>query len=65
MFVLYASEILTKLYDPKFMKSYGPNFMKFRAFWQKKKKKKKVVITTFDKDAILEEVYVAETIVWY
>ena len=51
MFVLYASEIWTK--------SYGPNYTKFWAFWQK---------TSFYNqfwqrvDAILEDVSVAEII---
>ena len=54
MFVPHASEIWTK--------SYGPNYTKFWAFWQK---------TGFFKnhfwqsiDAILEDVSLAETIVY-
>ena len=62
MIVLHASEIWTKL--------YGPNYTKFWAFWQKKKKKKTFFfffffffLTIFDKDTILEDVYIAKTIV--
>ena len=48
MFVPYASEIWTK--------SYGPNYTKFWAFWQKTG-----FLTIFD--AISEDVSVAEIIV--
>ena len=53
MFVPHASGIWTK--------SYGPNYTKFSAFWQKMFKKK----THFWQNvgAILEEVWVAEIIV--
>ena len=49
----HAGEIWTK--------SYGPNYTKFWDFWQK-------WLTIFDKvtvDAILEDVSVTETIVWW
>ena len=60
MFVPHACEI--------WIKSYGPNHMKFCAFWQKKKKKKKknrFLKNAFWQrvDAILEDVSVPETIV--
>ena len=50
MVVPHASEIWTK--------SYGPNYTKFWAFWQKTG-----VFKTKTIDAILEDVSVAETIV--
>ena len=67
MFVPHANEIWTK--------SYGPNYTKFWAFWQKKQKtktktnkqtKKKVIYNHFWQrvDAILEDFSVAEIIVW-
>ena len=58
MFVPLASEIWTKL--------YGPNYMKFWAFWQKKRKKKKRVFYNHfwqRVDAILGDVCEAEIIV--
>ena len=61
MFVPYASEIWTK--------SYGPNYTKFWAFWQKQKQNNNNKKTGFYKhfwqsvDAILEDVSVAEIIV--
>ena len=55
MFVPYASEIWTK--------SYGSNYTKFWAFWQKGR----VFYNHFWQrvDAILEDVSVTEIIVWY
>ena len=60
MFVPYACEI--------WRKSYGPNYTKFWAFWQKKNKqtnKNGVFTSIFNRvDAILEDVSVAEIILF-
>ena len=56
LFIHYFDKYLDYIWT----KSYGPNHTKFCAFWQK-------MVNKFwqSVDAILEDVSVTETIVWY
>ena len=62
-----APYIIWKVFGPHageiWTKSYGPNYTKFWAFWQKKKKKMSNHFWQ-SVDAIFEDVFVSEIIVW-